>query len=394
MIIIWIIVAILMFSAIIVVHELGHFWAARRFGVKVEEFWIWIPPKARELFTDKKGTVFTLNWLPIGWFVRLKWENPQLLKNKNDPEALINKTYFQQSVILLGWVCMNFLLAIVIFSTLFFIWVKPIWVNDQIATSLELKIIPTYEQAINSWMLTKNPWVILQPIPRSLAEKGWIEVWDILLQINWKDIETPEQMVNIIWDSLNTVLTFEILQWDEKKSIPIRIWSDGKIGAYVWENITLNEDFEYKYWLLESIKYWTLETVNQSLLTVKAIGSLFRKIAVPETPQERTEALSEMKWPIWIVDLVAHSLSAWIVFIVIIGAIISINLWVFNLLPIPALDWWRFLFISINTAIKNIFWKKAINENTENIIHAWFFLTLIALSLIIWYNDIIHIFNR
>ena len=132
MIFIWIIVAILMFSIIVLIHEFGHFSAARKFWVKVEEFGLWIPPKAKELFTDKKWTVFTLNWLPLWGFVRLKWENPAALKNKNDPEALSNKSYFAQSVIILAWVFMNFLLATIIFSVLFFIWVKPIWINSKL----------------------------------------------------------------------------------------------------------------------------------------------------------------------------------------------------------------------------------------------------------------------
>ena len=60
-----------MFSVVVYVHELGHFWVARKVGVRVDEFGIGIPPKAKTLFRDKKGTEYTLNWLPIGGFVRL-----------------------------------------------------------------------------------------------------------------------------------------------------------------------------------------------------------------------------------------------------------------------------------------------------------------------------------
>jgi regulator of sigma E protease len=77
----------------------------------------------------------------------------------------------------------------------------------------------------------------------------------------------------------------------------------------------------------------------------------------------------------------------------IIAAIISINLWVFNLLPIPALDGWRFIFIFVNGIIEKLFWKKAINALVENFIHVWFFILLIALSILIAYNDIIKIIN-
>ena len=411
MIFTWIVVAILMFSIIVLIHEFGHFSAARKFWVKVEEFWLWIPPKAKELFTDKKWTVFTLNWLPLWGFVRLKWENPALLKNKNDPEALSNKSYFAQSVIILAWVFMNFLLATVIFSILFFIWVKPIWINSKIETNLDLKIIPTQEQAIKSGLLIKWEWIILYPVKNSIAEKSGIKEGDLLLQIsltsNFSPFEerritqiiTPQDAIGIIWDNANKKLILHIKRDNKIMKIPIIPLPMGEarwgfIWSYLSPNITINKDFEYKYWPLDSIKYWILETYNQSLLTFKAIWILVKKLVNPETPEERSEAVENMRWPIGIVDLVANSLKAWVVFILIIWAIISINLWVFNLLPIPALDGWRFLFISINALISKLFWKKAITETVENIIHIFFFVILIALSVLIWYNDVVNIISR
>ncbi len=63
---------LLVFSVIVFFHELGHFLAARRAGIRVEEFGLGIPPRAKTLGTDAYGTEYTLNWLPIGGFVRLK----------------------------------------------------------------------------------------------------------------------------------------------------------------------------------------------------------------------------------------------------------------------------------------------------------------------------------
>jgi regulator of sigma E protease len=390
-----------MFALIIIIHELWHFSAARKFWVKVEEFWIGIPPFAKKIFTDKKWTKYTLNWLPLWGFVRLKWENPDSLIKKTDKEAFVNKNYFQKSIILLAWVFMNFLLAIIIFSILFFIWVKPIWINSQIKTDLNIKIIPTVEQALKSWLLVQNNWIILNPLKNSIAENAWINKWDILLKVNNKKINSPEELMKIVWESGWKEIFFNINRIEENLNIAITplplvdaIWGLWKIWAYLSENIIVNRDFEYKYWLFNSIKYWTLETYNQVLLTFKWIGILFKKIFNPETPIERTEAIQNMKGPIWIVDLVANSLKSWVIFIIIIWAIISINLWVFNLLPIPALDWWRFLLISINSLFSKIFWKKAVNDNFENLIHIFFFIILIWLSLIIWYNDILNIFNK
>ena len=395
MIIIWIIVSIILFSIIVIIHELWHFSAARFFGVKVDEFWLGIPPRARKLFTDKKWTLFSLNWLPLGWFVRLKWENSSLLKNKKDKDALINVAYYKQAIIILWWVFMNFLLAAIIFSILFMIWVKPIWINTKIDTDLNVKIIPTYEQAISDWFLLKSPGVLLSPVEWSIAEQAGIEIWDVLSHINNQEITTPKELIETVWKSAWEKIDFTIKKINgEIENIVISPSPEGKIGSYVSENITLNKDFEYKYSFLNAMKYGFIETYNQSLLTFKWLGILVKKIFTPETPNERQEALAQVSGPVWIVDFITNALSEWIIFLLIIWAIISINLGVFNLLPIPALDGWRFVFIFINGVIKSLFWKKIIGENTQSMIHIWFFILLISLSIIIMYNDIIKIINN
>lgn len=471
MIFLWILVAIIIFSIVVLVHEWGHFAAARRFWVRVEEFWLGIPPRAKKLFTDKRWTLYSLNWLPLGWFVKLTWENPhtflvydenkklynneklekdikakkdifykswekiwkqekeeilKLLEENDAKYNLANKSSIEQAIIILAWIFMNFVLAFFIFFVLFLIWIKPIWINDKIETNLKLKIIPTREQAIESGLIIKNPWVILYPIAWSVAEKSNLKEWDKLYQVytckskmldyvncEWwelaevEEINKPDDIIKIITKNAWKDIAFYINAWflsDEEKKV---FWDDGmvwwsfvkvsvpiewKIWSYLWENIEINNDYLIKYNISDSAKYAFIETKNQILLTFKWIWILVKKIFNPETPVERKEAIESLSWPIWIVDFINDSLSAWFIFMVIIWAIISINLWVFNLLPIPALDWWRFLFITINSIMKRIFGKKIISEKTEAILHFWFFVLLIALSLIIAYNDLNKIF--
>lgn len=393
MIFIWIIVAIIMFSLIIIAHEYWHFKTARIFWVKVEEFWLWIPPRAKKLFKDKKWTLYSLNRLPLWWFVKLKWENPHLLKNKEDKDALINKNYFQQSTIILGWVFMNFLLAFIIFSILFMVWVKPIWINNKIETSLDNKLIPTYEQAVESWLIMKKEGIVLYPIENSIAYNSWIKEKDILVEINNKEVTDINEVRTIISNSREKELIFLLKRWEDLLKINIIPSNEWKIWSYLSENIELNEDFIYKYWFIDSIKYGYSETKNQILLTFQALWILGQKIFNPKTETEREEAINEISWPIWMVDMISKSLAHWIIFIIIIWAIISINLWVFNLLPIPALDWWRFVFITINSFLSTIFRKKVINENIESYFHAFFLIILIILSVFIAYNDITKIIN-
>lgn len=75
-IILGILLTLIILTLVVFIHELGHFLAARITEMKVDEFGIGIPPKATKLFQDKKGTEYTLNWLPIGGFVRIKGEDP------------------------------------------------------------------------------------------------------------------------------------------------------------------------------------------------------------------------------------------------------------------------------------------------------------------------------
>ena len=437
MIFVWIITSLVIFSIIVLIHEYGHFKAARIFWVRVEEFWLWIPPRAKKLFRDKEWTLFSLNWLPLWGFVKLTWEQAHgfIIFNKNNKRLssnellkaienwddvfdkkwqhinsdtlseikqmldenmadynLARKPAWQQSIIILAWVFMNFVLSIFIFSALFFFWVQPIWINNQIETDRTIRLIPTVEQAVELGIIEKEAWIRINPIEWSIAEASWLLPNDVILSANETTLQEPQELMDIIsqnaWNTLN--IQVQTADWEEK-NVALTPWADGKIWAYLWENIQVNTDFTYKYWLLNSVKYGTIETYNQTMLTFKALWTLLRKIIRPETKQERTEAIEQVSGPIGIVDFISGALSNWVVFLIIIWAIISINLAVFNLLPIPALDGWRFVFIVLNALVLKITGKRALWEHIEWYIHVWFFVFLILLSILIAYNDILKI---
>lgn len=435
----WIIVSLVIFSIIVLVHEYGHFKTARIFWVKVFEFWLWIPPKAKKLWIDKKWTEYSLNWLPIWWFVRLKWENMhyfsifdkdkkpykqeelkkllqsdtivydkewiiiknddkeailKLLKENEDKDNLTNKPYLQQSSVILAWVFMNFLLALIIFTVLFTIWVKPVWINDKLDTNLDILMFPNVEQAIEKWILIEKPWIFLYPLTWSLAYNSWIRDSDLLLRINWNTVKKPEEVKSLVSQSIWKELSFEINRNEELKTINLKISEDWKIGSYLAPNITYNKEFTYKYSFWKSIIVASKEVYNESLLTFKALWSLVRKLTFPETKEERDEAVKSVSWPVWVVSIVNDAMKSWFTIVLILAALISINLWAFNLLPIPALDWWRFLFISINAIIRKITWKKWISPQIEWLIHLSFFVFLIFLSIIVTYNDVVKIVEK
>jgi len=399
----WIIIALLIFSLVILIHEFGHFFAARKFWVKVLEFGLGLPPKAKELFRDNFWTKYTLNWLPLWGFVRLDWENLEEKKSK-DKTKFYNKNYLQKSIILLAWVFMNFILASIIFSILFFIWIKPLWINTIIPTELNSKIVPTYKEAIKDWLLKKEDGILINPIKWSVAEKSWLKKNDIIVWIKYPDkawIKNPtiKQLQNSIknykWKTLWLCILQKNKTWEfVANPIYVKIPKTWKIWIYITENIKVNKDFKYKYSFLDSIEYWFKETYIQSVLTLKWLKYLWEKIFSPKDKIERTEAIKQISWPIWIVDFIATNFKNWVIFLAIFTAIISVNLWVFNLLPIPALDWWRWFLLTINTIMHKLSFGKINIFYLENFLHLIFFIILIALSILIWYNDITKIINK
>ncbi|MDD5770086.1 MAG: site-2 protease family protein [Candidatus Gracilibacteria bacterium] len=446
MVLIGIIVSIIIFSIIILAHEFGHFKTARIFGVKVEEFGLGIPPKVREIFIDKHGTKYTLNWLPLGGFVRLKGENIntfnlynkdkkifdnyslekaikenseifdyngniilqedkikilEKLKDNYAKDSLLTKSYWKQAIIILAGIFMNFLLAGIIFSVLFFIGVSPVGINDKIQIDADIKLIPTPVKASEIGLIKDNSGVYLLPIKDSIAKISGIKDYDLVLKVNNLEIKNYIELKNTISLNPNKKLNLEIKRSKNNcdisktdkcnfENIILQIIpnNEGKIGSYLIPNSQINKDFKYKYGFLDSIKYGFKETYGQIILTFKGLKLLAKNIFNPETPKQRDEAISQISGPIGMVDFMTKSIGNGIIFIIIFGAIISINLGVFNLLPIPALDGGRFLFILINGIIKKVFGKKAINENIEGLIHILFFIFLIALSVIIAYNDV------
>lgn len=246
-----IILALAIFSVIVFFHELGHFSMAKKFGVKVEEFGIGIPPRAAQVAQDKSGTIYTLNWLPIGGFVKMKGEEINE-SGTHDTDSLASKNFWQQSAVILAGVVMNFLFAFVVFSILFMVGVEPLGINSKFQTSTETKLIPSFEEAVRVG-LVKTDGIILSPIQGSIAEKSGILDKDILVSIDSVAISRPDDMINLVKKS-TTSLDFVVRGTGGVRHVTVTPES-GKIGSYVGYNVTeLRTDFRYKYGFLESIK--------------------------------------------------------------------------------------------------------------------------------------------
>lgn len=447
MIIIWICVSIILFSIIVLLHEYGHYKTARIFRIKVDEFWLGIPPRAKKLWTNKTGTLFSLNWIPLGWFVKIagesepylkyfnsQWQELPLvvlknllrdetdifdsygkkissperkyisahIKNQSTGNNFYEKNIFQKTLVLLAGVIINFLLAGVIFTWLFWHGIQPAGINTILPSSYESQIIPTLNDAIERNIILKWSGVLLYPVKDSLAQQAWIRERDILQTLNGSAIWDVEELQKIIWENANTQITLGVFSPCNDTQNCVDTWNrnivitpnwEWKIWSYLAPNYQVNKDYTIQYPFVKSLKYGFYEVYAQSRITLSGIKMLVKNIFTPETPKDREQALKQVSGPIGIVGVITQSLSAGFLFLLVIGAIISVNLWVFNLLPIPALDGGRILLLWIRSLSDSLFGKSELSQNIENHVHVIFFLLLIALSIIISYNDIIQLIS-
>ena len=120
-----------MFMGLVLIHELGHFITAKKSGVKVLEFGIGIPPKVCKLRTDKSGTQYTLNLIPLGGFVRLKGEDPNIKEDFHAKDSFIKAKMKHKILIMIAGVTANLSLAWLLFSAIFAMGTKPISVISE-----------------------------------------------------------------------------------------------------------------------------------------------------------------------------------------------------------------------------------------------------------------------
>lgn len=179
----------------------------------------------------------------------------------------------------------------------------------------------------------------------------------MLVRIDGNPVKRPEDMIGKVRVAHDPV-QLEIRRGkDEIRTISV-LPENGKVGSYVGYNITgINRDFRYRYGFFGAIGAGISETYYQSKLTLELFGNLLSKIFVPKAPTDREEAVKSLGGPIAVGDLFIKLVDAKVsaAVVAIIAALISVNLGVFNLLPFPALDGGRFVFLAINTSVNRLF---------------------------------------
>ena len=382
-----IVIFVLVLSVIVFVHEAGHFFTARRLGVKAEEFGLGFPPRAVGWYKNKKGkwlwifgnrsvesleasvhedlhpatkaTVYSLNWLPIGGFVKIKGENGE---GQNDHDSFAAKKIWQRIVILAAGVIMNVVLAWTLFSVGYMIGMP------QSTDTVGKNAIITNSSVMVSSVIAGSP-----------AESAGLKAGDAILKINDEVVGTETALQDAVAKNDGQATRVLVKRDGEEQKIlvtpTVSSGSRATMGVAIYASGLIRYPFFSA--LVEGAKTtgWMIKEI------FGAFGGLFTSIFKGQS------VAGQFAGPVGIASITGQAARLGFTHLLQFVALLSLNLAVLNILPFPALDGGRILFLIIEK-VKG----KPVKREVENAIHNLGFFLLIALVIFITYKDIVKLF--
>lgn len=381
---------IALFMFLVLVHELWHFCIAKRRGVKVLEFGIGIPPRAFKIYTDKSGTEYTFNWLPLGWFVRLKGEDPHDEGTFFAKDSFITKWVWSKIAILLGWVIVNTIFAWLFFFVAFWQWIMPLQVipSNTMKIKSESYIIANFDFLQSQWFTSGSvqamPITIESVMPEGLASKSWLITGDHITHINGKAVDTlnlSDTLKSYFWQAV----TMQIVRNEQPQTINFVCPSDNCFLGILMNSSGNIEILPIKFDAIPAMGAALYEIKAQVHLSLYALWQLGSKL-LSFNKEEIKESVDKLSWPVWAVKVgeviyTNYGVWLWIAF----AWMISLALAIFNVLPIPALDWGRILWVIIQSALRL---KPQTYFTIESYINLFFFVVLFWLWIYIIFQDL------
>lgn len=374
-----VIIGLFLLVFLVVVHELGHAIVSRRNGVVVEEFGIGFPPRAwsKKL---KSGLLFSVNWLPLGGFVKLQGENDDAKKTGDYGAA----SFWVKTKILLAGVAINWLVAAVLFTILALVGIP--------------KVIPGQFQMAGDTTEILHPVAVGTITAGSPADKAGLKKNDELLRFNGLPINKPEdlytataalkgQTVEVVYSRSNKEAMTKVTL-NEKNT------GSGYLGLGPQQSTVLKST-----WSAPIVGVVTSLQFGQA--TLQGLGDTLAKFGqglasqlnfdknVRQAGSKELGDLSQgVAGPIGILGVIFPSArEAGLVSLVMITAIISLTLSIMNILPIPALDGGRFFLMSLFRIM-----KKPLTKEREEKINSIGFMVLMALVLLVTISDVKKLF--
>ncbi len=349
---------ILILGLLIFIHELGHFISAIKTGVKVEEFGLGFPPRIWGK-KGKGGIIYSINWIPIGGFVRIKGESGE---SREDQDSFAHKSFWVRGLILSAGVLMNVFLAFVIFSVGYMFGLPTALSEGHEASARvrELKI------------------QIADVVQDSPAYQAGIMVADQILKIDSLEVKTVADVQNYIKEHQDQVLSLSIKSEGEIREIQIKPeeikdFAQGKVLG-----ITLIKTGIISYNFFTSWYYGAMATWNLLITIIVAFYELFKNLFLG------LGLTIELSGPVGVAVMTGRVVNLGWTYILQFTALLSLNLAVINFLPFPALDGGRFLFLIIEKIR-----RKPNNQKIENFIHTIGFSLLMVLIVVVTYRDVL-----
>lgn len=345
-------VFLLVLTPIIIIHELGHFWVARFFKIRVDEFGIGFPPRAKTLFW-RNGTRYSLNWIPIGGFVRPAGEDDPTVEG-----GLASSSPKARFFVLAAGATANFILGFFIFMFAFM---------------------------LGRAKYDTNKVAIGKLFENGVAEITGLQLNDVFFSVNGKEVKGDSELLR---GEVSTHVgqPIEVMIERNGQQIPFTMVpkpseADPNIGVLGVQLTGYREGVE---------RLGVLTAARQSLSTIKEVIVL--TVQAPVMLLQKQLTLAEAR-PMSVVGIsqvmgaeaeFATQTGDWFGFMFFAG-LINIGLGFFNLLPLPALDGGRILFVLIE-----ILRGKRISAERETAVHAVGMLLLLSLMMVMVLNDVIN----
>ena len=357
-----IILFIIILATLILVHELGHFIAAKRAGVRVDEFGLGFPPR---LWKKKIGeTVYSINAFPIGGFVKIFGEDPdeESLKGKDNARSLTHKARHIQAWIIGAGITFNLLFAWILISLGFVIGL-PYSVDDS-----------QYGLRVQNAGLT-----ITQVMPKTPAEKAGLKGGDIIMSLvsGSDSLTSPKVVTAQKFIASHDEMKLTYLRGAEINTVVVHSEA-GVIAGRPAIGISMDIVGLLKLPVYEALFVGAKTTASITGEMALGILDFLKNIFVGHAN------FAEVSGPVGIVGIVSDASHLGLIHLLSLTAIISINLAIINILPFPALDGGRLFFLLIES-IK----RSPIKPEVTNIANGIGFLVLIAFMVFVTFHDIV-----
>jgi len=361
-----IIIFFIILLVLVLVHEFGHFFTAKKFGIRVDEFGFGFPPK---IFSIKKGeTEYSFNALPFGGFVKIFGENPddESLSGPDASRSFVNKEKWKQAIVLVAGVVANFLLAWLLFS-FGFMSGSQVSVNNEMGGPVPQDVYLT----------------VISVLEKSPAELAGLESGDKIISIKsgedfLADIN-PESVKSFVVSHGEQEIEVGYMRGQELNTASLTPGLNQANEPFI--GIAMDTIGIVKLPVLSAFK----EGMSLTLFVTKGTAQgLFKLIKDGVTGNG---SLSAVTGPVGLVGIVGDAYKFGFNYLLSFTALISINLAIINLLPFPALDGGRLLFLLIEK-IKG----SRINPKVANTANFIGFSLLIILMLLVTYNDVVKLF--